>query len=168
MKTVLRYLAQAVLYGAFFAFVGYFSTSPRFEHLRPDEALIRISFSHAAQRVGECRERSDEELAKLAPNMRLRTVCPRERAPVLLEIDMDGKPLYKLTAQPTGLQKDGQSTVYRRLTVKSGQRHFVARLSDHSSGVVGYTKEFSIDLAPGKVMVLDFNAAQGGFIIHQG
>lgn len=148
--------------------MGYFSTSPRFEHLKDDEALIRISFSHAAQRVGECRERSDEELAKLAPNMRVRTVCPRERAPVLLEIDMDGKRLYKLAAQPTGLQKDGQSTVYRRLVVKAGQRSFVARLSDHSSGAFNYTKEFSIDLGAGKVMVLDFNAAQGGFIVHQG
>lgn len=168
MKTALRYLAQAVMYGAFFAFVGYFSTAPRFEHLKADEALVRISFSHAAQRVGECRERSDEELAKLAPNMRLRTVCPRERAPVILEIDMDGKPLYKIVATPTGLQKDGQSTVYRRMTVKSGQRHFVARLSDHSSGAFNFTKEFSVDLAPGKVMVLDFNASQGGFIVHQG
>lgn len=168
MKTALRYLAQAVLYGVFFAFVGYFSTAPRFEHLKPDEALIRVSISHAAQRVGECRERSDEELAKLAPNMRLRTVCPRERAPLRLEIDMDGKPLYHITAQPTGLQKDGNATIYRRLVVKSGQRQFVARLSDHSTGAVTFSKEFTIDLGPGRVMVLDFNGAQGGFVVHQG
>jgi len=70
MNAPVRYAIQAVLYGAFAAFVGYFSTAPTYDHLAPGEALVRLSFSHAAQRKEPCRERTPEELAKLAPNMR--------------------------------------------------------------------------------------------------
>jgi hypothetical protein len=87
---------------------------------------------------------------------------------VRLEIEMDGKPLYQLQLHPSGLQKDGPATVYRRLPIVAGSHRFVARLSDSVAGDFSYQKEFSVDLAPGRVMVIDFNASQGGFIIHHG
>lgn len=77
MTKVLRYLLQALLYGAFIAVLGYFSTSPAYRHLPPDQALVKLSFTHAAQRKGECRTRTPEELAKLPPNMRIAQDCPR-------------------------------------------------------------------------------------------
>ena len=77
----MRFAAQLLLYVPLMVLIGYFSTSPRYHVTEPDEALVRVSFSHAAQRLQECRHRSDEELAKLPPNMRLREDCPRERAP---------------------------------------------------------------------------------------
>ncbi|OQY71510.1 MAG: hypothetical protein B6D47_06300, partial [Rhodocyclaceae bacterium UTPRO2] len=63
-------VAQALFYGLFAVIIGYFSTSPDYHHLDPDTALIKLSFSTQAEPVGECRERTPEELAKLAPNMR--------------------------------------------------------------------------------------------------
>ena len=65
----LRIAAQFALYVPLMAILAYFSTEPRFSMVAPDEALVRVSFIHATQRREACRERSAEELAKLAPNM---------------------------------------------------------------------------------------------------
>ncbi|NJN40401.1 MAG: hypothetical protein HC807_05570 [Gammaproteobacteria bacterium] len=163
MNPVLRYGVQAVLYVAFGAALGYFSSYPVFRVLPSDHALVRLSLSHGAQPVAPCYERTPEELAKLAPNQRVKRVCPRERSPVRIEIDMDGEPLYRITAQPAGLKRDGTSTVYRRLPVVAGKHAFEARLADGPDGKFGYTSKETVDLAPGKVLVIDFHAAQGGF-----
>jgi hypothetical protein len=163
MNPIVRYGAQVLLYGAFGAALGYFSSYPVFQVLAPDQALVRLSFSHGAQPIAPCHERTPEELAKLAPNMRVKLVCPRQRSPVKVEIDMDGEPLWRIIAEPAGLKHDGASTVYRRLPVVAGKHVFKARLADGPDGKFDYTAEDSIDLAPGKVLVLDFVAAQGGF-----
>jgi len=164
VNPVLRYAAQAVLYVAFGAALGYFSSYPVFQALPPNQALVRLSFSHGAQPIAPCHERTPEELAKLAPNMRVSKVCPRERSPVKVEIEMDGKPLYQITARPAGLKRDGASTVYRRLPVVAGKHTFKARLADGPDGKFTYVSDATIDLAPGKVLVIDFNAGKGGFL----
>jgi hypothetical protein len=162
----LRYVVQAALYVAFGAAIGYFSSYPAYEVMPPDQALVRLSFSHGAKPIGPCRERTDEELAKLAPNMRVKLDCPRERSPVRVEIEMDGRPLYDLVAQPVGVRRDGASTVYRRLPVPAGRHEFKARLSDTPDGRFGYTAEKVVELAPGRVLLIDFNAGQGGFVFR--
>ena len=86
----LRLAAQLLLYLPLMALIGYFSTSPRFELIPPNDALVRISIIHAAQRKQECRKRTPEELAKLPPNMRATLDCPRERAPLTVELEVDG------------------------------------------------------------------------------
>jgi hypothetical protein len=53
-----------------------------YRHLASDQALIKLSFTRVGKPVGDCRKLSAEELAKLPPNMRAPTVCPRERSPV--------------------------------------------------------------------------------------
>lgn len=164
MKAVLRYAAQILLYVAFGAALGYFSSYPVFQVLPPGQALVRLSFSHGAQPIAPCRERTAEELAKLPPNMRVKLVCPRERAPVKVEIEMDGNALYAITAQPAGLKHDGASTVYRRLPVPAGKHTFKARLADGPDGEFKYAAEQTVDLPPGKVLVIDFNAGKGGFL----
>ena len=166
MKRILRYAAQALLYAAFVAVIGYFSTSPAYEHLPAGEALVKLSLTHAGMRKEACRERSAEELAKLAPNMRAQTVCPRERAPVSVEIALDGAPLFQVTAPPSGLAKDGASTVYRRIPVHAGVHRIQARLADGPSGAFTFTSDTTIDLAPGRVVVIDFDPARGGFVFR--
>jgi hypothetical protein len=161
-----RYAVQGVLYAAFVAFVGYFANAPSYEHLAPGEALVRLSFSHGAPRKEPCRERTAAELAKLPPNMRAPLDCSRERAPVTVELEMDGKLLYRIVAPPTGLARDGASTVYRRLTVQAGRHNFRARLSDNAKGEFNYVAERSVDLGAGRALLIDFNAGQGGFLFR--
>ena len=86
LPAALRYALQVLAYGLFTAFLGYFSTAPAYRLRADNEALIKLSFSHSAQLVQACRERGEAELAKLAPNMRTKMDCPRERAAVLVEL----------------------------------------------------------------------------------
>lgn len=166
MRSAVRYLAQAVLYAAFVAVVGYLSAAPRYMHLPPDEALIKLSFSHAGERKEACRERTPEELAKLAPNMRAKDVCPRERVPVTVEVALDGAPLFTVVAPPSGLAHDGASTTYRRVPVPAGRHRVAARLSDVPGGAFNHRGETTVDLAPGHVLVIDFDATRGGFVFR--
>jgi len=167
MSKALRYAIQLAMYVAFGAVVGYFSSFPVFEVLPADHALVRLSFSHGSKPVAPCRERTEEELAKLPANMRVKLDCPRERSAVKVQIEMDGEPLYDILAQPAGLRRDGVATVYRRLTVPAGRHEFEARLSDTADGAFGYTAEKEVDLAPGKVLLIDFDAAEGGFVFRR-
>jgi hypothetical protein len=166
LRTAATYASQAICYGAFMAVVGYLSTSPAYVHLAAGQAVVKLSFQHAGERREACRERTPDELAKLAPNMRAASVCPRERAPVSVEVVMDGRPLFALVAPPRGLSKDGASTVYRRAEVAAGEHRFAARLADTADGHIGYSTERSVDLRPGRVLVIDFDPKEGGFVFR--
>lgn len=165
-RTWWRYPAQAVLYAAFALFIAYFSSSPPYRHLDPGEALVKLSLTHAGERRQACRERTPEELAKLAPNMRAQTVCPRERAPIAVEVAVDGVPFLSVKAAPSGLASDGPSTVYRRVPIAAGSHHFTARLADSADGAFRYAGEATIDLAAGHVLVIDFDPTRGGFLFR--
>jgi hypothetical protein len=162
MKT-LRFAAQLALYAPLMAILAYFSTEPRFSAVTPDEALVRVSFIHATQRKEACRERSAEELAKLAPNMRAALDCPRERSPLLVEVELDGKLVLRREVQPSGLRRDGNTALYHRLALPAGRHRIVARLRDRPEGDFNYIKDEAVQLAAGRVLIIDFNAARGGF-----
>lgn len=166
MVKPLQYIGQGLFYALLMGVIGYFSSFPTYTHLPPDETLIKLSFRHAGQIVGECRERSPEELAKLPAYQRKggTTVCPRERADVVVELEMDGKQLYHEVLRASGLAHSSNANIYRRLPVKAGVHTLKARLKDHPGGDFNYVHEETITLAPGRIMVIDFKAATGGFI----
>jgi len=162
----LRFAAQLALYVPLMALLGYFSTEPRFAVIAPGDALLRVSLIHSTQRKQACRERSPEELAKLAPNMRAALDCPRERSPLLVELELDGRVVLHREVQPSGLRRDGNAAVYQRVTLPAGRHRIVARLRDRPEGGFNYVREETLELAAGRVLVIDFNAAQGGFVFR--
>jgi hypothetical protein len=164
MKQALRIAAQLALYVPLMALIGYFSSAPTFSPVGANEALL--SFIHAAQRKAPCRERSAEELAKLAPNMRAALDCPRERAPLFVELELDGKVVLRREVPPAGLQRDGNATVYHRLPVPAGKHRIVVRLRDRPGEGFNFTGEETVELAPGRVLLIDFVAAKGGFLFR--
>jgi len=163
----LAWVGQLLLYGVFALVIGVFSRWPVYRHLAADESLIKLSFTHAGKRVAECRQLSAEELAKLPPNMRAPTRCERERAPVRVEVDIDGASAFSLAAAPSGLSKDGASSVYRRLKVAAGTHRIAVRLKD-SAGASGfdYRREAVVTLAPAQILVIDFDAEKGGITLQ--
>jgi hypothetical protein len=165
MTKPLSLIGQAIAYAAFGAMLGYFSAAPAYVHRDPNMAQIKISFSHAAHRIGKCRRLSPEEIAKLAPNMRRPLDCPRERLPILVELELDNRLLYRGELPPTGLARDGSATIYQRFSVKPGKHHLVARLRD-SKRTTGFDYEGTadIELAPRQNFVVEFRAETGGFI----
>ena len=158
---------QAIAYVLFGAMIGYFSAAPAYIHHDPAMAQIKISFSHAAQRVGECRRLSPEEIAKLAPNMRRPLDCPRERLPILVELELDNQPLYRGELPPTGLAGDGSATIYQRFAVTTGKHHLVARLRDSKrTDGFDYVKAANVELRPQQNFVIEFRAETGGFVFQ--
>lgn len=166
MKKVLQIAAQLALYVPLMALIGTFSTEPRFSTLAPDEALLRLSFIHAAERKEACRQRSPEELARLAPNMRAALDCPRERAVLLVELEIDGAIALRREVPPSGVQRDGNATVYHRLPLPAGRHRIVARLRDRPGQGFNYQRAEIIELAPGAALLIDFSKAKGGFVFR--
>lgn len=157
------WLGQAILYLAFAGFIGVFSHWPPYRHLKPDEALVKLSFVHTGKPAGECRKRTPEELEKLPPNMRAPMECPRGRSTVSVEMDIDGKPAARIDAQPSGLSRDGASSVYQRVVVNAGERLIAVRMRDDArTPGFDYTAERRIALKPSQVLVVDFDSQRGG------
>ena len=75
----MKYAGQLIAYAAFFVLVAALSVRPELRLLGDQQAIVSLSFSHAAQRIGECQRLSQEELMALPPNMRKPDRCPRER-----------------------------------------------------------------------------------------
>ena len=160
-----KYIGQIIAYAVFAMVVGYFSTQPAYTHLGPDDALIKLSFSHAGAHAQECRTLTQEELQRLAPNMRRPMDCVRERLPLLVELELDGNILYRETLAPSGLSSDGASTAYQKFPVPAGAHHLVARLRD-SRRTDGFDYEQAVDvsLMPLQNFVIDFRPELGGFL----
>lgn len=157
------WLGQVLLYGLFALAVGVFSHWPPYHPLPADQALVKLSFSKVGKPVGDCHRLSDAELAKLPPNMRAPVDCPRERSSLAVRLDIDGQRVLDREVPATGLSHDGAATVYERLVVPAGQRRFAVQLSDDvRARDAGYRREATLTLAPGQVLVIDFDAGKGG------
>lgn len=166
MPKAVAIVGQIVLYGAFAAFIGYFATYPRYRPIPDDAALIKLSMSHLGGR--ECRKRTPEELENMPRNMRAPLDCPRHRSDIKLEVDLDGQPLFSTIMQPTGLSKDGVSTVYKRFQLKAGSYRLSVRMNDNLIDPgYNHVKEEQITLKPAQVLVIDFNPDKGGLFFRQ-
>ena len=167
MRKASEIAGQLALYAAFAAFIGVFASFPVYRHLAADEALVKLSFSHAGQLAHECRRRSPEELAKLPPNMRVALDCPRERSPVTVELALDGRLLAQRIAKPAGLAHDGAATLYERFVIPAGEHDLSVKFNDDRR-VAGatYARETRVRLNPGQVLVVDFNPEKGVILVQ--
>jgi coenzyme F420-reducing hydrogenase delta subunit/NAD-dependent dihydropyrimidine dehydrogenase PreA subunit len=164
-RGIVRLVAQAALYALLALIVGAYSCWPEYRQLAPGAAVVKLSFSHAAQRVEPCAQLTPAELARLPINMRARTNCRRDRWPVTVDLVLDGRLLYHGTHRPAGLHDDGPSTVYRRFAVPAGPHSLTVRIRD-TGRTAGYDYEASrkVRLQPGQSFVIDFASAGTGFI----
>lgn len=157
-------IGQSVAFVIFACGLGYFSNSPSYTYHDPDMALLMVSFSHASEHKEKCRRFTQEELSALAPNMRRPMDCPRERVPVYVEIIMDGHTLLSKLYKPTGLAKDGSTSIYESIPVKPGQHQIIAKLRDSTrKNGFDYESNISFSLKPKELFVIDFRKELGGF-----
>jgi len=148
---------QGGLYLLFLVVVGVLSDTPGYTFLEPEKAVIRLSLSHPGERKQECRRRSREELAKLPPNMRAPRQCPRERWPVRVVLELDGRELYSGAANPAGLANDGASSFYRNFKVPAGRHRIVLRLNDSGDKKPDKMIDKEIDISPTRILVAGFD-----------
>lgn len=164
----LRIAGQLTMLGLLALAIGWFATRPSYAQLGREQALIKLSFSHAAQPLKPCRRYSPEELARLPFDQRRATTCERGRWPVYVELDLDGQPVHRGTHVPAGLWNDGPSTVYARFPVTAGRHRLELRLRDSGRAAgFDYTGSAIATLAPGQNFVIEFHGAEGGFRFGQ-
>lgn len=160
MNRIGHWLGQGLLYLIFAATIAVFSRWPVYQHLAPGKAVIKLSMSHQGKLLGDCEALSLDELAKLPPNMRAPVRCPRERAPLIVELDIDGLRVLRQIAAPSGLSRDGAATIYRRIEVDAGSHRIAVRLKDDArSEGFDYRREADVSLLPAEILVIDFDAA---------
>lgn len=165
MAKLKRLFLQLLLYAIFAQTLFYHSTRPEYVHHDPSKALIKVSFSHAGENKEECHRLSQEELNALAPNMRKPMSCDRERVALLLELRLNDELLFQDYLPPSGLARDGASTVYERFIVSPGEHRLQVNLRDtRRSEGFDYTKEEVVVLKPSQNFVVDFKEEVGGFV----
>lgn len=164
MASGLRILLQIIAYAAFAAVTGYLSASPAYDYADAGNATVKLSLSHAADRVKPCVRLTPEQIAALAPNMRRPERCERERLPLTVELQIDDETVARIVAAPSGLWNDGPASIYERFEVPPGPHRVVARLRD-SKRADGwdYVHAQDVMLPAGRYFTITFRAESGGF-----
>ena len=157
-------VVQILLYVAFAVFVGYFSIAPAYRYADPELASLKLSLSHAADRVSECVRLTLDEINARAQRGERVNECERERLPLTVEVDVDGETVLSVTAAPSGLWGDGPASVYERIDIEAGPHKVTARLRD-SARETGWDHEYTEDvvLSPGRYFTIRFREETGGF-----
>jgi hypothetical protein len=163
----MRDLLQAAAYAAFALIVGYLSFWPRYHYASPEMAAVKLSLSHATERVAACVQLTPQQIAELAPNMRRAEACERKRLPLLLEFEVDGEVTMALQAAPSGLWEDGPAAIYERFDLRPGAHTISVRLRD-SARADGwdYTHTEDVVMQAGRYLTITFKAENGGFRIR--
>lgn len=161
----IKYVLQAVNYSAFMALIWYFSTSPPYQQLGEDEAVLIISFSHAGEIREPCHKRTAEELMALPPNMRAPMDCSRERSPIVIEVLFDDALMYSETVEAPGLYKDSGVDIYHSAKVSAGSHHLTIKMDD-SVLKQGFNYSFDqvVEIKPAEILLVGFVYGEG-FII---
>ena len=164
MTDGLRIALQALMYAGFAVVVGYLSASPAYDYADPGNATIKLSLSHAADRVKPCVRLTPQQLAELAPNMRRPEACERQRLPLTVELDIDGETVAQIEAPPSGLWNDGPASIYERIEATPGRHTITARLRDSSrSAGWDYSHTEDVTLVASRYFTVTFRAETGGF-----
>ena len=162
----LRFLLQAFNYSLFMGLVWFFASSPSIRLIAEDEAKLTIAFAHAGQLREPCRMLSQEELNKLAPNMRKIDDCPRERSPVTIEAELDGASVYKASLPPPGLFGDGGVDVFYSAKIPAGEHQLNLKMND-SVRVEGFNHQCArlVTVDPAQILLIGFDSKRG-FVIR--
>lgn len=167
MSNALRYILQVAAYAAFALIVGYLSFWPRYQYALPEVAAVKLSLSHATERVEPCVQLTPQQIAELAPNMRRTQACVRQRFPLRLQLEVDGEIAIELQAAPSGLWEDGPASVYERFNLPPGPHQIAVRLRDTArSDGWDYNYTEDVVLEAGRYLTITFRPETGGFAIQ--
>ena len=167
MSGMLRTAVQFLVVLALFAAVAMLSSWPIYHQIPASSGAMLLTFVHGADRKGECRRLSPEEIAKLPPNMRRVQDCPRARRAIRVELDVDGRGLFRADLPPTGIAGDGPSKVYQRFVLPAGSYDVDVRMRD-TARAEGFDHEHreTVTIAPAQLLVIDYRAESGSFVFR--
>jgi hypothetical protein len=117
--TTLDRILGAFLAAAALVFIVWASNARMAAHASPD-ALLRLAWSARPERIEDCRERSEEELARLPQHMRQPIVCEGATAEYRLQVRVDGTLAVDRVLHGGGLRRDRRLYVLEEVAVPAG------------------------------------------------
>jgi hypothetical protein len=166
MTPTLAFLGRFAALALVFTGAAALSDWPPHRSLADNVGVLTLSFSHGADRRAACRKATPDELAALPPNMRRREICPRERPPIRVEIDIDGSAAFRADVPPSGIAGDGPSRVHRRLVLPAGAHTVEVRMRDRPGDGFSWQSSRELEIEAADHRVVDFRADAGGFVFH--
>lgn len=167
MILVLKRLGQLIAIVALFGAVALLSDRPTYRQIPAGAGIVMLTFVHGADRRSECRRLTPEEIAKLAPNMRRVEECPRSRRPVYVELNIDGRNVYRASLPPSGIAGDGPSRAYQRIVLPAARYDVAVRMRDTSrSDGFDHERREIVQLAESQMLVIDYRADNGDFVFR--
>lgn len=162
-----RLTGQFMVITALFASVAALSDWPTYGQIPQNSGVVMLTFVHGADRKGECRQLTPEEIAKLPPNMRRVQDCPRGRRAIYVELDVDGRSVYQASLPPTGIAGDGPSQVYQRFVLPAGQYDVAVRMRDTArADGFDHARRESVKLSSDQMLVIDYRPESGSFVFR--
>lgn len=135
--------------------------------LRADVSLVRLSFRLPGQALKTCVTLSDDELAKLPIQARMKERCTSEAVSYALTMTVDGKTIAQKTIAPEGLRGDRPLYVEEDVQVPPGQHAVTVRfepvLSDAVRGseqaftLVRLNFQDTVQVEQGRIVLLQYD-----------
>jgi len=157
---------------AFTAALVIFSGLP-YEPEPGEDALIRLSWRAVGERIEECREPSEAELAALPQHMRMKEICEGRLAPFHLEVAVDGRTLFDGRIRASGAREDRPTYVLQEFRVPPGEHrlriHFEVDRPGASapSGRGPLTFDETIRLAPRAIALIAHDEDSGRLTVFE-
>jgi hypothetical protein len=100
--------------------IGWVSNFAMTPHASPD-AVLRLAWTARPERVEDCRQQTDEALAKLPAHMRQSVICEGTTASYRLEVRREGALVAEQTVRGGGLHHDRPLYVFREIPMRAGE-----------------------------------------------
>jgi hypothetical protein len=100
-----------------------------------DRAILRLAWSARPERIENCRQQTEEELARVPAHMRQPIVCEGVSAEYRLTVRHDGMEVVNRTVHGGGLRQDRRIYIFDELPLEPGDRTIEVRFERIDSGV---------------------------------
>jgi hypothetical protein len=108
---------------------------------RSSDGVLRLAWSARPERIEKCRQRTDEELARLPQHMRQSTVCEGSTAEYRLRVSVDGAAVIDRIVHGGGLRRDRRLYVFEELPLPALRAVTIAVRLDRTDAADARTTE---------------------------
>jgi hypothetical protein len=99
--------------------------------------------------------------------MRRKEICPRERPPIHVELEVDDETLFEVEVPPSGIAGDGPSRVFQRFQLPEGEYEVEVHMRDRPGDEgFNYSAEKRVTIQAAANRVIDFRPEVGGFVFY--
>jgi hypothetical protein len=144
-----------------------------------DRSILRLSWRFRAGSVAECRPVTEAERSALPIHMQRDTICEGKPPPFRLTVHIDGRVLEDVSVVAAGARRDRPVSVYREYRLEPGSHDVGVRFrvaeevdipgSDVTvtgGGLPDLELASSVVLAPGEIVLVTFDEAEGRLVLR--